>query len=52
MHTHAVMKDRRSTCAKLLRSVGLDGETKSFKDKDLMQDIQSSWLLAILIYEL
>lgn len=52
MHTHAVMKGRRSICAKPLRSVGSVGGTKYFKDRDLIQDIQSNWPPAMLNYEL
>lgn len=45
------MKDRKSICAKPLRSVGLDGGTKSFRDRDHMQGIQSHWPPVMLNYE-
>jgi len=42
MHIHAAMKRRRFIFVRLQRSVGLDGETKCFRAKDLTEDILSN----------
>jgi hypothetical protein len=52
MHTRGVMKGRRSICAKPLRSVGLDGGIKFFKDRDHIRGMQSSWPPVMLNCEL
>lgn len=52
MHIRAAMKGRRFTCARPLRSAGLDGGSRCFKGKNLMQDIPSNWQPVMLNYEL
>jgi hypothetical protein len=44
MHTRVAMKRKRSTFDRKLLSVGLGGETRSFRGRDLMLDIPISWL--------
>jgi hypothetical protein len=52
MHIRAATRGRRFICVKPLRSVGLDGGTKSFKDKDLTLGTPSNWPLVMLNYGL
>jgi hypothetical protein len=52
MHTRDAMKRKRSICGRRLRSAGLDGVNKSFKDKDLMLGILSNWQTVMLNCEL